>query len=104
MTGDTLLFAHGHLLRVLAARWLGQPASGGGMFALGTATIGILGWDRANPRHRDLERGLPPGVIAPSTTGPPARADTVHDAGPRDFRTYRPATPGVTLHRKVEPP
>jgi broad specificity phosphatase PhoE len=45
--GDVLLFAHGHLLRVLAARWLGLPAGGGGFFALGTATIGIVGWDRA---------------------------------------------------------
>ncbi len=47
--GDILLFAHGHLLRVLAARWLRQPPTSGSLFALGTATIGILGWDRANP-------------------------------------------------------
>jgi len=46
--GDALLFAHGHLLRVLAARWVGRPANGGRMFALGTATLGVLGWDRAN--------------------------------------------------------
>ena len=45
--GDSLLFAHGHLLRVLTARWLGLAASKGSLFALGTATLGILGWDRA---------------------------------------------------------
>lgn len=47
--GDAVLFAHGHLLRVLAARWIGLPADGGRHFALSTGTIGILGWDRANP-------------------------------------------------------
>jgi probable phosphoglycerate mutase len=47
--GDALLFAHGHLLRVLAARWLRRPSAGGAMFALGTATIGVLGWERAAP-------------------------------------------------------
>ena len=49
VTGDSLVFAHGHLLRVLAARWLGLPGSGGSMLALGTATLGILGWDRERP-------------------------------------------------------
>jgi broad specificity phosphatase PhoE len=46
--GDILLFAHGHVLRVLAARWLGLRPRDGAHFALGTATIGILGWERAN--------------------------------------------------------
>ncbi len=46
--GDSLLFAHGHLLRALTARWLGLAANKGSLFALGTATLGILGWDRGN--------------------------------------------------------
>ena len=46
--GDSLLFAHGHVLRVLTARWLSQSPSMGGKYALGTATIGILGWERSN--------------------------------------------------------
>jgi probable phosphoglycerate mutase len=40
--GNVLLFAHGHLLRVLTARWLGFPASAGSHFLLDTGTLNIL--------------------------------------------------------------
>lgn len=47
--GDVLVFAHGHLLRVLAARWLGLGPASGGLFELATATLSIIGWDRESP-------------------------------------------------------
>jgi broad specificity phosphatase PhoE len=40
--GPTLLFAHGHLLRVLVARWLDLPPSAGRRFLLDTATLNVL--------------------------------------------------------------
>jgi probable phosphoglycerate mutase len=44
-----LLFAHGHVLRVLAARWLGEPPEGGRHYTLQTATLSVLGYEHADP-------------------------------------------------------
>ncbi len=42
---DTLCVAHGHILRVLTARWLGLPPVAGRLFLLRTGAICVLGWD-----------------------------------------------------------
>lgn len=47
--GDVLAFGHGHFSRVLAARWLEQPASAGGMFVLGPAAPCVLGTEYGRP-------------------------------------------------------
>ncbi len=44
--GKVALFAHAHILRIMAARWVGLEARGGSLFALGTGSVSVLGWER----------------------------------------------------------
>ncbi len=44
--GDTLAFAHGHVLRVVAARWLGWDPGEGRRLLLSPAAVGVLTWER----------------------------------------------------------
>ncbi|MFW2383650.1 MAG: histidine phosphatase family protein, partial [Acidimicrobiales bacterium] len=44
--GEVLIFAHGHLLSILIARWLGLDATAGRFFPLATATVTVLGTKR----------------------------------------------------------
>jgi probable phosphoglycerate mutase len=47
--GCVVLVAHGHFLRVLTARWLGLPPSGGALFQLATGTLCRLGTEHGRP-------------------------------------------------------
>ena len=47
--GNVALFAHGHILRVLAARWIHLPANYGEHFLLDTATLNVLGYYYDSP-------------------------------------------------------
>ncbi len=50
--GPVALFGHGHVLRVLGARWIGLPVSEGAHFLLGTSTLCILSYYRGTPALR----------------------------------------------------
>ena len=52
------LFAHAHILRILAARWLGLPAVDGKMFALGTGSLSVLGHERETRVVEKWNRGF----------------------------------------------
>ena len=46
---NALLVAHGHFLRIVAARWLQLGAIEGRHLVLGTAAVCALGWDKRTP-------------------------------------------------------
>ena len=58
--GDCALFAHGHILRILTAVWLQLAPQEGRHFALDTATVSILGWERETRAVRLWNRAPDP--------------------------------------------
>ena len=44
--GDVAVFAHGHILRSLGARWVEEPVSFGGRLFLTTGSVSVLGFER----------------------------------------------------------
>jgi broad specificity phosphatase PhoE len=47
--GPVIAFSHGHLSRVLGARWIELPVAEGAHLRLDTAAISMLGWERETP-------------------------------------------------------
>jgi probable phosphoglycerate mutase len=43
--GDVLAFSHGHIIRMIAARWLGLPPESGRFFYCRPASVGVLGFE-----------------------------------------------------------
>jgi probable phosphoglycerate mutase len=64
--GDVALFAHGHVLRVLVARWLGLPAGAGQHFLLDTGTLNALDEYRGIPALKTWNAPVA-GYVSPAT-------------------------------------
>jgi broad specificity phosphatase PhoE len=59
--GQVALFAHAHILRILAARWIGLEAVGGKLFGLGTGSVSVLGFERETRVVSKWNRGFEEG-------------------------------------------
>lgn len=77
--GAVVLVAHGHFLRVLAARWLGLAPAAGALFRLGTGTVSALGTEHGRP------------VVSTWNVTPPPGSSRVHAAGADARRAELPA-------------
>lgn len=57
VTGNVAIFAHGHVLRILAAGWIGLPPIAGRALALDTGSVSVLGFERQTRviRHWNLD-------------------------------------------------
>jgi broad specificity phosphatase PhoE len=67
--GDVALFAHGHVLRVLVARWLGLDPGAGRLFLLDTGTLNILSFYRGLPAVKTWNARIVEPDGEPRSTG-----------------------------------
>jgi broad specificity phosphatase PhoE len=56
--GKVALFAHAHILRILAARWVNLEARAGSLFGLGTGSVSVLSWERETRVIEHWNRGF----------------------------------------------
>ena len=64
--GDVALVSHGHALRVLGARWIGQPVAFGARLSLDTATLSELGFERQQESIHAWNAPVDPDAPAPA--------------------------------------
>lgn len=62
---DVLLFAHGHFLRILCARWLGKPPVLARHLMLSPAALSILGWEHEWPAVQQWNSPAAGATVAP---------------------------------------
>ncbi|MCO5595358.1 hypothetical protein L7F22_049400 [Adiantum nelumboides] len=81
--GDVVLVGHGHFSRVLTARWIGLPASGGVHFRMDPAGVSVLGFERGVPRldhvNQRPTRGGPVSVRTATPDDVPVMVRLVHE-------------------------
>src|SRR5215467_3663617 len=82
--GDVALFAHGHVLRVFAARWIGLPPGAGEHFLLDTSTLSVLGYYRDVPAVRMWNGPLTDLGAHIATDGSSAKVDSSRASMTRD--------------------
>lgn len=90
-TGDVAIFAHGHVLRVLGARWLELPPSAGSHFLLETATLCVLSSYRGVPAVKRWNAPLFTGGARREESREESRES--HRSVGRDLREHETSSP-----------